>query len=174
MTKSAGRAAGWLAATLAIAASAEQPDRKPLPSLDRTSIAGFNDSFTEAVRTMNNEAVLALWQDDGVALLPDTSPVRGKRAIRSMLQSVSSAHPKARMEHFTNECFDIERNGAWASEWCLEHQIVSEPGKPVFDSWGKMLFVLHKQRSGEWRLAREMWNHADSSERPSPPGIHEN
>ena len=152
---------------VATAANAEPPLQELLPSpVDQSGVTTFNREFTDAIRTMNNQAVLSLWEDDGVALLPDTPPVRGKAAMRTMLQGISSPHPKARMEHFTNECFDFAADRAWASEWCLEHQVVSEPDKPTFDSWGRLLLVLHRQASGEWRLAREMWNHADSSERP--------
>jgi ketosteroid isomerase-like protein len=153
---------------LATTASAEQTKREPAASpFDRSGVAAFNKAFTSAVRAMNDEAVLSLWADDGVALLPDTPPVRGKSQMATMLRGISSAHPKARMESFTNDCFDIEGEGPFVSEWCLEHQIVSEPGKPTFDSWGKMLLVLHEQAPGEWRLVREMWNHANSSDHPA-------
>jgi hypothetical protein len=47
-----------------------------------------------------------------------------------------------------------------ASEWRLEHRIVSEPEKPKFDSWGKILLLLHRSRSGRWLLSREVWNHS--------------
>lgn len=161
------RAAVCVLFALSTAAGAERPGGKLASSVDQSGIAAFNTAFAEAIRTMNNDAVLSLWEDDGVALLPDTKPMRGKAAMRTMLHGISSDHPKARMEHFTNECFDIAGNGTWVSEWCLEHQVVSEPGKPTFDSWGKMLLVLHRQASGGWRLAREMWNHGDPSELPS-------
>lgn len=161
-----GRAVACVLFVFAAAANA----RQSAPLVDRSGIAVFNKTFTEAIRSMNNEAVLSLWEDDGIALLPDTKPVLGKPAMRTMLQTISSAHPKAEMKHFTNECFDVAGSGPWASEWCLEHQVVSEPGKPTFDSWGKMLLVLHRQPSGEWRLVREMWNQGAHSERPSLAG----
>ena len=159
------RAGGFLLVALATAANADQLNREPATSpVDHAGVAAFNKAFADAIRSMNNQAVLSLWENDGVALLPDTAPVRGKAEMSVMLQDVSRSHPKARMESFTNECFDIEGSGPWVSEWCLEHQIVSEPGKPTFDGRGKMLLVLHQQASGEWRLVREMWNHAGPSE----------
>lgn len=163
--KRARRAGGFLLVALATAANAEQPSREPATSpADHAGVASLNKAFADAIRSMDNQAVLSLWENDGVALLPDTAPVRGKSEMSAMLQDISSSHPKARMESFTNECFDIEGSGPWVSEWCLEHQIVSEPGKPTFDGWGKMLLVLHQQASGEWRIVREMWNHAGPSE----------
>lgn len=124
------------------------------------SLKPFNDAFTEATRGMDNAAVLALWAEDGVSLLPMTAPLTGKAKIGAFLKSIATDHPAARMEAFTNHCFDAAVSGDWASEWCLEHQIVSEPGKAKFDSWGKMLLVLHRDASGRWLLNREMWNQA--------------
>jgi ketosteroid isomerase-like protein len=147
-----------LLAALAGPTNAQPARTATRAGLDQTGIAAFNSAFTDAIRAMNNDAVLALWEDDGIAILPGSPPVRGKAAMRAMLQGISSAHPKAKMESFTNQCFDIEGRGSWASERCVEHQVVTEPGKPTFDSWGNMLLVLHRQPSGEWRLSREMWN----------------
>jgi|SRR5437868_2390507 len=45
------------------------------------------------------------------------------------------------------------------SEWAYEHQVVQPPeGKPVIDSYGKLLLVLHREADGNWRVTREMWN----------------
>ena len=145
----------WVGILAAVAATAPVSQTA---SLDRSGIAAFNRAFDDAFRAMNNDGILALWEDDGVSLLPDTAPVRGKAAMTAMMKAVTSALPNATMQRFTNQCFDIEGSGDWASEWCLEHQVVAVPGKPTFDSWGKMLLVLHRQASGGWRLSREMWN----------------
>lgn len=145
-------------------AEVRQASQRSDATSDHRSIDAFNLAFSAAIRSMNNEAVLALWEENGIALLPDTPAVRGKSAIRAMLDNVSKALPHANMTQLDNRCFDIVASGNWASEWCLEHQVVEIPGKPTFDGWGKMLLVLHRQPTAEWRLAREMWNHADPSE----------
>ncbi|THD77925.1 MAG: hypothetical protein E7812_12070 [Phenylobacterium sp.] len=124
------------------------------------ALAAFNKAFTEATRAMDNDAMLSLWEEDGVVLLPETPPLVGKAKIAAMLRQIPAEHPTLRMELFANRCFDEQVSGSWASEWCLEHQVLTEPGKPRFDSWGKMLLVLHRGPSGAWRLSREMWNQA--------------
>ena len=146
------------ACVLGLAAAQARAAREPGDAA--ASLKPFNDAFTEANRRMDNAAVLALWDEDGVGLLPLTAPLNGKAKIAALLKSVTTEHPGAQMETFTNQCFDATVSGDWASEWCLEHQIVSEPGKPKFDSWGKMLLVLHRGGSGQWLLSREMWNQA--------------
>jgi ketosteroid isomerase-like protein len=122
-------------------------------------IEEFNRALIQATTRMDNTAALALWEDDGIALLPQTKPMIGKQAIAKFLDDVSSQLPGARMEKFEMKCFDVERSGDSATEWCEEHQHVVFPnGKPPFDGRGKMLLVLHRGADGKWRMRREMWN----------------
>jgi len=131
------------------------------PGDPRAGIAAFNRAFDEATRTMNNGASLALWEDNGVSLLPSTRPIVGKQAITRFFEQVTAPLKGATMTSFDFQCFDITVSGDWASEWCTEHQVVALPGdKPPFDGWGKMLLVLHRGVDGKWRLTHEMWNQA--------------
>ncbi len=109
---------------------------------------------------MDNAAVSALWEHDGVSLLPGTTPLVGKPAIRAFLEAVTAGYPGARMQTFTFTCSGLDVAGAGASEWCTEHQVVRLAGGKQFDGRGHMLLVLHRGADGRWRLRREMWNQA--------------
>lgn len=125
----------------------------------RAGVAAFNRAFDAATRHMDNAATLALWEDDGVSLLPSTPPIIGKPAIAKFMDDVMAQIPGGRMERFESACFDINVSGDWATEWCTEHQLVRfATGKPPFEGWGKMLLVLHRGADGRWRLRTEMWN----------------
>ena len=127
----------------------------------RAGIETFNQALDSATRQMDNAAVLTLWEDDGVSLLPATPPIVGKKAISRFLDDVMAQIPGGRMEKFEMQCHDIEVAGDWGSEWCTEHQVVQFPGgKPAFEGWGKMLLVLHRDAGGKWRVREEMWNQA--------------
>ncbi|MEO7149904.1 MAG: nuclear transport factor 2 family protein [Rhodanobacteraceae bacterium] len=127
----------------------------------RVGVEAFNRAFDHATRDMDNAATLALWEDDGVSLLPSTAPIVGKRAIAKFMDDVLRQLPGARMKSFEDRCFDIQISGDLASEWCQEHQVVTfANGKPPFDGRGKMLLVLHRGGDGQWRLQQEMWNQA--------------
>lgn len=122
-------------------------------------IEEFNRALIQATTRMDNAAALALWEDDGITLLPQTKPIIGKNAIAKFLDDVASQLLGARMEKFEMKCFDIERAGDFATEWCEEHQqVMLADGKPPFDGRGKMLLVLHRGTDGKWRMRREMWN----------------
>jgi ketosteroid isomerase-like protein len=122
-------------------------------------IEGFNRALTEAMQHMDNAAILALWEDDGASLLPQTRPVVGKAALSAFLQEVTAKFPGARMRSFEMTCDGAEVTGDYASEYCDEHQVVDlGADKPPFDGRGKMLFVLHRGQDGHWRIRREMWN----------------
>ncbi len=122
-------------------------------------IAAFNRALDEATRKMDNAAVLALWEDDGVSLLPGQAPLVGKKAIAKFLDEITAKFPGGKMQTFEMQCYDVRVDGRMASEWCTEHQVVHfADGKPPFDGRGKMLLVLHKGDDGAWRLQKEMWN----------------
>jgi ketosteroid isomerase-like protein len=125
----------------------------------KSELEDFNKALDVATRHMDNAAVMALWDDDGVTLLPSMPPMVGKKAIGKFLDDVTAQYPGNRMEKFEMQCHDLEASGDWGSEWCTEHQIVVSPGgKPSFEGWGKMLFVLHRGEDGKWRIKAEMWN----------------
>jgi ketosteroid isomerase-like protein len=125
-------------------------------------IEAFNHAMDAATRHMSNAEALALWEDDGVSLLPSTPPIAGKKAIAQFLDQVTEQLKGAHMERFEMQCHDITVSGDWASEWCTEHQVVrfADPKQPPFDGRGTMLFVLHRGAGGQWRLKTEMWNQA--------------
>ena len=124
----------------------------------------FNDALSDATRRMDNAALVALWEDDGVSLLPSTRPIAGKKAISDFITSVTSQMGSARMLKFTNDCHDGVVSGDWASEWCIEHQVVALGNDKTFDGWGKLLFILHRGTDGKWRLREEMWNQASPAD----------
>ena len=125
---------------------------------DHGGIDAFNAALSEATRNMDNTASIALWEDGGVSLLPNTRPIVGRKAIAKFFDDVTRPLAGAHMRRFQMECHDIRVAGTWASEWCTEHQVVQLPnGQPDFDGYGTMSFVLHKAPDGKWRLVQEMW-----------------
>jgi ketosteroid isomerase-like protein len=131
---------------------------------DRAGVEAFNKAFDAATRRMDTPATLALWDDDGVSLMPSARPVVGKPAIAAFMAGVVKDLTGAHMQSFTNQCFDIAVSGDWASEWCVEHQVVRFASGKMFDGWGKLLLVLHRGGDGRWKLREEMWNQGTAAD----------
>jgi ketosteroid isomerase-like protein len=131
----------------------------PTTSSDPSAgVDAFNRALIDATRRMDDAAVLALWADDGVSLLPGTPPVEGKPAITAFLSRVHAELPDAKMRSFEMRCSGLVVAGDTASEYCEEHQVVDlGAGKAPFDGVGRMLFALHRGSDGKWRAVREMW-----------------
>ncbi len=130
-------------------------------------IEDFNRALIDATRRMDNAATLALWEEDGISILPRSQPLAGKPAVAAFLAEVTAKNPGGRMSSFTCDCSTIAASGDWASEWCVEHQIVKFPGgAPPFDGWGNLLFVLHRGNDGRWRIHTEMWSPALPGAKP--------
>jgi ketosteroid isomerase-like protein len=108
---------------------------------------------------MDNAGAMALWADDGVTLLPGMAPIAGKKTIAKWLDDVVANMPGYKVTQQENEFRDIQVSGDWASEWGTTHQVVQPPnGKAPIEGYGKILLVLHRDESGEWKIKEEMWN----------------
>jgi ketosteroid isomerase-like protein len=120
-------------------------------------IGAFNQRFTEAIRHMDNAATVALWSEDGVSLLPEMAPIRGRGAIEKFLTEVTSKLSGYKVLAHDNDWHDLRVSGDWASEWAETRQQVQPPeGKPPITITGKMLLVLHREKS-DWKIVAESW-----------------
>ncbi len=150
-----------LSALLAAGLAAPAP-AVAAPAAATQEIEAFNGRFREAILSMDNSAVMALWSDDGVTLLPGMAPIAGKKTIARWLDGVTAEMPGYRVTRQENEFHDVRIAGDWASEWGITHQVVQPPGgKPPLEIYGKILLVLHREGPGSWKIQEEMWNNLE-------------
>jgi ketosteroid isomerase-like protein len=146
--------AALLIALSTSAASGQATSRKD-------EIAKFNDHFRELHLRMDTAGIFALWEDDGVDLMPGEAPMIGKKVIKTWVEDILAKMPGYKVTKEEMEFHDIQVSVDWASEWALEHQVVQPPdGKEPIETWGKIALVLHREANGEWRIKQEMWNAA--------------
>jgi uncharacterized protein (TIGR02246 family) len=126
---------------------------------DVKEIEAFNQRFQDVTLRMDNAGLMALWADDGVTLLPGMAAIAGKNTITKWLEDLVANMPGYKVTKQENEFHDIQISGDWASEWGTTYQVVEPPDKkPVIESYGKILLVLHREKDGGWKIKREMWN----------------
>lgn len=132
------------------------------PADPKAEIQAFNQKFINAHLRMDNPAIIAMWADDGVSLLPSMAPMVGKPAIAKFINDISAQMPGFKLVRESIDFRDIRvsSSGDWASEWGLEVQAIEPPNQPAMEGYGKILFVLHKDATGEWKIQQEMWNQA--------------
>ena len=125
----------------------------------RKEIEAFNHAYTAAHLKMDNAAVVSMWTDDGVTLLPGMEPLSGKPNIAKWLEEITAKMPGYRVLKQQNDFHDVLISGDWASEWATTLQVTQPPGgKAPIEVHGKILLVLHREQDGKWRIKQEMWN----------------
>ncbi len=135
------------------------PRQTPAPPADpKAQILAFNEKFINAHLRMDNPAIIAMWADDGVSLLPSMAPMVGRAAIGKFINDITAQMPGYKIVRERIEFHDIQVSGDWASEWGLETQGLQPPNQPTMEGYGKLLFVLHKDSTGDWKIQQEMWN----------------
>jgi uncharacterized protein (TIGR02246 family) len=146
-----------IAVLLAIAMGA--PRLVAQDSQARKEIDAFNQEYTAAHLKMDNAAVISMWAEDGVTLLPGMEPLSGRTNIAKWLDDITARMPGYRVVKQQNDFHDILISGDWASEWATTYQITQPPaGKAPIEIHGKILLVLHREQDGKWRIKQEMWN----------------
>src|SRR3974390_99484 len=127
----------------------------------RKEIEAWNQKYVAAHLRMDNAAILAMWQDDGVSLLQGMAPIIGKQAIGKFFDDAVAQIAGYRMKTMEVDFREIQIMGDWAYEWGIEHQVLEPPpGKEAFDGRGNILLILHKDARGEWKIKQEMWSAA--------------
>ena len=125
----------------------------------RQEIEAFNKKFVELHLKMDTPGIMAMWAEDGVDLMQGEAPIVGRKRITAWLEDILSKMPGYKVTKQEMEFHDIQVCGEWATEWATEHQVAQAPeGKPNFEGYGKMILVLHREASGEWKIKEEMWN----------------
>jgi ketosteroid isomerase-like protein len=124
---------------------ARQTNANPAAA-SHAEIDAFNKKYIAAHLRMDNAAVLGMWAEDGISLLPATDPMIGKEAIGKFMEEVTGRTRGYHMQKMDVDFQGIEVSGDWASEWAEEHQVVQPPGRPVIDSYGSCSWCCAAKR----------------------------
>jgi uncharacterized protein (TIGR02246 family) len=125
----------------------------------KKEIEAFNKKFLELHLKMDTPGIMATWAEDGVDLMQGEAPLLGRKKITAWVEGILAKMPGYKVTTEEMEFHDIQVCGDWATEWATEHQVTQAPqGKQIFEGYGKMALILHREASGQWKIKQEMWN----------------
>lgn len=131
--------------------------------LSEADVAGIHEmrqTDIANVRVGNWDAVLSLFADDIWVMPPNEPDVRGKQSLRAFM----ATYPP--LPDYSTTYDEVAGCGNLAYvKGSYQFTIAPDGAEPVTDS-GRFLYILRRQPSGGWLIARDIIN----SDRPLSPG----
>ena len=126
----------------------------PLSDMDINAIKSVCSSISRTALEGDWDALVQLFTEDLVALPPNSAPIRGRAAFKTMIESFNPNFTDHRIE-----LRDIDGYGDIAYAWgnYTETFSVNAAPEPITDV-AKLMFIFRKQPDGSWLVAVEMWN----------------
>ena len=116
--------------------------------------------WSKLASTDSIEKVLSYWADDAIIMPPGQPPIKGKKAIREMIEGTSKIPGfKISWEPLS---VSVSKSGDMA--YMIEHNQITvndTSGKPITE-FNKVVTVWRKEADGSWKNVVDMWN-ADPS-----------
>lgn len=157
-----------LLATTCVAAAQGNDDTKikEIPAFlhqlaeTRKQIADGYISWTDALKTKNLEALLALYAEDATVLPDGNDAVSGKKAIRDFYAGWLAQPDKLVEQKFEN--INSFQEGDLLVDSTKFSGVVLRDGKEV-SLRGKRLTVWQRSLQGKWKIVRDAWNKSSES-----------
>jgi uncharacterized protein (TIGR02246 family) len=112
--------------------------------------------WSTAASKGNIDTTLAYWADDATVMSPGQPPLKGKKAIREMLEETSKI-PGFKIS-WEPKTVTVSKSGdmAYMTE---ENQVTMNDslGKPFTEN-NKAVTVWRKEADGKWKNVVDMWN----------------
>ena len=116
--------------------------------------------WSKLAATDSIEKIVSYWADDAVMMPPGQPPLKGKKAIREMIEGTSKIPGfKISWEPLS---VSVSKSGDMA--YMIEHNQITvndTSGKPITE-FNKVVTVWRKEADGSWKNVVDMWN-ADPS-----------
>ena len=119
------------------------------------AIRDATSALVRAVNTSDLEAVMGIWDDNGVLMPPGHVSVDGHQAIRAYFEQLFK---HTRFE-FAFKFSQISIDGTLAVERVMYSVAASSlDGSSTQRDCGKGVHVYRRDESGSWRLLMDVWN----------------
>jgi len=116
---------------------------------DETQIRALVQSWMEASKAGDINAVLAMMSDDVVFMVPGAEPF-GKEEFAARSKGMSGVKFDG-----TSEIIELQILGDWAWIRNRIQIVITPPGKEAMARSGYTLTILRKNAGGDWQIARD-------------------
>jgi uncharacterized protein (TIGR02246 family) len=109
------------------------------------------------------EKTLSYWADDAIVMAPGQPPLKGKKAIREMIEATSKI-PGFKISW---EPLNVSVSKSGDMAFMIEQNQITmndSLGKPVIEN-NKVVTVWRKETDGSWKNIVDMWNAAPSEKK---------
>jgi ketosteroid isomerase-like protein len=116
--------------------------------------------WSKSAATDSIEKTLSYWADDALVMSPGQSPIKGKNAIREMIEGTSKI-PGFKISW---EPLNVSVSKSGDMAYMIEQNQITvndSLGKP-FTEFNKSVTIWRKETDGSWKNIVDMWN-ADHS-----------
>ena len=137
-------------------------NRKVDTKTEGEQLMQISREWSKSAATDSVEKTLSYWADDAVVMSPGQSPIKGKQAIREMIESTSKIPGfKISWEPIS---VSVSKSGDMA--YLIEQNQITindSLGKPLTE-FNKSVTIWRKEAGGSWKNIVDMWN-ADPSQK---------
>jgi ketosteroid isomerase-like protein len=127
---------------------------------DVAGIKAFNQAYEKAIKADDTNAMVNMWDNDGVMLPPAEPAVVGASQIRAWLTKNRVTATSANISQDVTNWKDIMVSGDYGFQWGQTFvDIRSKDGSTGFHMYGTALQVLRKEPGGSWKLFRSSWSY---------------
>jgi uncharacterized protein (TIGR02246 family) len=123
---------------------------------DRAAIESVLSTYETALNNSDTETVLTLYADDGVFMPQHSLPSVGKDAVRVAYGSVFKAIA-LEINFVVDEVMQVAPTWAFARTRSEGFVTLHASGERMPEA-NQELFVFHKSRDGEWKIARYIFS----------------
>jgi uncharacterized protein (TIGR02246 family) len=128
---------------------------------DLERIDALHRADMEASRRGDYRALRSLMSDDAVVMPPGGRTLRGREALDQSFARMSQATPSAEVLEYRFEWHEVQLCGDYAFEWgyIVGRERSLGTGEETAERHHVMR-VLQRQRDGDWKVHRTIWNTA--------------
>ena len=150
--------AGWLA-SLAVGLGGCRAAASPPDQSAKRMIENVMQSYAQAYRSNDPDAMAALYADGAMLLPPGHELVKGRDSVRAFWSRGMEAG-------FEMATVSIEVSG---NAGYVVGRYYVPPDDEDDAETGKYIIALRRERDGVWRITADIWN-ADDDDEPEQPG----